>query len=180
MKIPRPSLDRPIRPSRAASRSARSSAAVPVGPRARRRVPAGRRIRRPALVALLAIAAGFALLAPSPPHATRDDVAAESIARAAACDTRLADGRAGWSACIAGLLEAMPAHPVAATAVHFHAWRVAEREARRGAADAAALRDAHGSRVRVALRDNTTSLHRLCAAAGEDCERVGAALDAST
>ena len=75
-------------------------------------------------------------------------------------------------------LHALPGDPVAAAAVHFHAWRVAHRAARGGAADAAPLRDAHGRRLREALRENLTSLHRLCIAAGEDCDAVGQALDA--
>ena len=37
----------------------------------------------------------------------------------------------------------------------------------------------HQSR-RGVVTDNLTSLHRLCTAAGEDCERVGEALDPSS
>jgi hypothetical protein len=129
---------------------------------------------------LLAIAAALALVAPRPADRPADDSAADGIALAARCDPRVESDRAGWSACIAEQLDALPADPVAAAGVHFHAWRVADRAARAGARDLAPLRDAHRARLRAVLRDNLTSLHRLCAAAGTpDCAAVGHALDAS-
>ncbi len=167
MKIPR---DPPpgARPSVPARRPA---------PRRARPAPRG---ARPAVAALLALAAAIALVAPRVPDRPAEDAAADGIALAARCDARVAADREAWSACIAEQLGALPADPVAATGVHFHAWRVAARAARDGTPGAARLRDAHRERVRAALRDNLTSLHRLCTAAGApDCAALGDALAAS-
>lgn len=131
---------------------------------------------RPAAAASLAVAAAIVFALPRPAEGPDADAAADGIERAARCDGHVGRALDRWSGCIADTLHALPRDPVAAAAVHFHAWRVAHRAARAGAPDAAVLRDAHGRRLREALRDNLTSLHRLCVAAGEDCDAVGQAL----
>jgi len=135
---------------------------------------------RPAAAASLAIAAVLALLVPRAGERPDADAATDGIARAALCDARIDGALTAWADCIAGELQTLSRDPLAATGAHFHAWRVADRAARRGARDAAALRDRHGRQVRDALRDNLTSLYRLCTAAGEDCERIGEALPPSS
>jgi hypothetical protein len=171
MKIPRPDLT-PSNLPNPATPSISSSHDAPDGPP----VAGPRRGGRPAAAASLAIAALLALLGPRFGERPDSDAATDGIAQAARCDPRIAGALGAWEDCIAGELDRLATDRVAIAGAHFHAWRVADRAARGGARDAAELRERHGRQVRAALRDNLTSLHRLCTAAGEDCERVGEAL----
>ena len=139
-----------------------------------------RRSGRPATAASLAVAAVLALTVAWVGERPDADAASDGMARAARCDARFDGALGAWTECIARELSTLSRDRVASTGAHFHAWRIAERAARQGTRDAAALRDSHGRHVQDALRDNLTSLHRLCTAAGEDCERVGEALDPSS
>jgi hypothetical protein len=166
MKIPRPDLT-PSNLLNPATPSISSSHDAPAGPP----VAGPRRGGRPAAAASLGPRFG---------ERPDSDAATDGIAQAARCDPRIAGALGAWEDCIAGELDRLATDRVAVAGAHFHAWRVADRAARGGARDAAELRERHGRQVQAALRDNLTSLHRLCTAAGEDCERVGEALVASS
>jgi hypothetical protein len=141
----------------------------------RPRRPRGRRTPAPGLIAPLALAAAIALLAPG----LGGDALADGIARAAQCDRAIDDGPARWSDCIQQQRRALDEHPIAEAALHFHAWRIAERATAQGVRGADALRDAHQRLVAEALRLNRLSLHRLCAAAGADCTKLAQRFDGS-
>jgi hypothetical protein len=149
----------------------RRTPALPVDRRAR-----PRRDHGAAALALLAVGATIALLAPGRSDGHPEDAVAEGVARAARCDTDLTGGSRRWAACIERQRAGLAADRLAAAGLDFHAWRIAERAAADGTPGAAPLRDAYRRPLAAALRDNLVSLHRLCAAAGADCAPIEARL----